>query len=195
MHRLLSAGTAAISAPYPASRWSWRPPPTWCPRRHRARCRARHPPDRRLRRARRRFPRPDPRATRRHSSGPARATGLLVRVTLPPSVPADAESVASRSRRTGPSLPGSSRCTGAGRRCRTLEPQRPAGGTDLEPGVCRGRCDAGSVRLQRPGTDLIVDLVGWFGDGGSPFQEFAPRRAVDTRSRRCGPPASPASRP
>ena len=30
------------------------------------------------------------------------------------------------------------------------------------------------------GTDLIVDLVGWFGPGGAPFQEFAPRRAVDT---------------
>ncbi|MGH2476474.1 MAG: hypothetical protein ACRDIL_14545, partial [Candidatus Limnocylindrales bacterium] len=32
------------------------------------------------------------------------------------------------------------------------------------------------------GTDLIVDIVGWFGPGGSPFHELAPRRAVDTRS-------------
>jgi hypothetical protein len=38
------------------------------------------------------------------------------------------------------------------------------------------------------GTDLIVDLVGWFGPGGSPFQEFAPRRAVDTRNPALRPP-------
>ena len=38
------------------------------------------------------------------------------------------------------------------------------------------------------GTDLIVDLVGWFGPGGSPFHEFAPRRAVDTRSPSLRPP-------
>jgi hypothetical protein len=38
------------------------------------------------------------------------------------------------------------------------------------------------------GTDLIVDLVGWFGDGGSPFQELAPRRAVDTREPTLRPP-------
>ena len=38
------------------------------------------------------------------------------------------------------------------------------------------------------GTDLIVDLVGWFGEGGSPFQEFAPRRAVDTREPTLRPP-------
>ena len=38
------------------------------------------------------------------------------------------------------------------------------------------------------GTDLIVDLVGWFGPGGSPFQEFAPRRAVDTRQPSLRPP-------
>ena len=40
------------------------------------------------------------------------------------------------------------------------------------------------------GTDLIVDLVGWFGPGGSPFQEFAPRR----RGRHAEPVAAPARR-
>ena len=38
------------------------------------------------------------------------------------------------------------------------------------------------------GTDVIVDLIGWFGAGGSQFQEFAPRRAVDTRQPTLRPP-------
>ncbi|MCU0260034.1 MAG: hypothetical protein MUE78_03360, partial [Ilumatobacteraceae bacterium] len=37
-------------------------------------------------------------------------------------------------------------------------------------------------------SDVIVDLVGWFGADGLPFQETEPRRVVDTRSPATRPP-------
>ncbi len=140
--------------------------------------------------ARRWVPRPDPRAARRHPPGPAGARGLLV-AGHPSGVGARrrANRSPSRSRRIGPWRRGSSRCTGAGpacRSCRTSTSDR----RDRPPTWRWSRSmrrDKTCIFSDR-GTDLIVDLVGWFGDGGSPFQEFAPRRAVDTREPTLRPP-------
>ena len=115
--------------------------------------------------------------------------GCWLRVTLPASVPADAESVALTVTSDRALAPGFLTVHGCGSSLPELSNLnvRPEGPTSNLAFVAIDSTREICIFSDR-GTDLIVDLVGWFGDGGSPFQEFAPRRAVDTREPALRPP-------
>ncbi len=115
--------------------------------------------------------------------------GCWLRITLPASVPADAESVALTVTSDRALAPGFLTVHGCGSSLPELSNLnvRPEGPTSNLAFVAVDATRETCIFSDR-GTDLIVDLVGWFGDGGSPFQEFAPRRAVDTRDPSLRPP-------
>jgi hypothetical protein len=115
--------------------------------------------------------------------------GCWLRVPVPTSVPADAESVALTVTSDRALAPGFLTAHGCGSSLPEFSNVnvRPEGPTSNLAVVAVDATRQTCIFSDR-GTDLIVDLVGWFGPGGSPFHEFAPRRAADTRSPSLLPP-------
>ena len=115
--------------------------------------------------------------------------GCWLRVPVPASVPADAESLALTVTSDRALAPGFLTVHGCGSSLPELSNVnvRPEGPTANLVMVAIDATRQTCIFSDR-GTDLIVDLVGWFGPGGSPFHESAPRRAVDTRQPSLRPP-------
>jgi hypothetical protein len=115
--------------------------------------------------------------------------GCWLRVPVPTSVPSDAESVALTVTSDRALEPGFLTVHGCGSSLPEFSNVnvRPEGPTS-NLAVVAVDATRQTCIFSDGGTDLIVDLVGWFGPGGSPFHEFAPRRAVDTRSPSLLPP-------
>jgi hypothetical protein len=116
--------------------------------------------------------------------------GCWLRVSVPASVPANAQALALTVTSDRAVAPGFLTVHGCGSTLPELSNVnvRPEGPTANLAVVAIDATRQVCIFSDR-GTDLIVDLVGWFGPGGSPFHEFAPRRAVDTRSPSLRPPA------
>ncbi len=115
--------------------------------------------------------------------------GCWLRVPVPASVPSNAQALALTVTSDRASAPGFLTVHGCGSGLPELSNVnvRPEGPTANLTVVAVDSTRHTCIFSDR-GTDLIVDLVGWFGPGGSPFQEFAPRRAVDTRNPALRPP-------
>jgi hypothetical protein len=115
--------------------------------------------------------------------------GCWLRVPVPASVPDDAESLALTVTSDRALAPGFLTVHGCGSSLPELSNVnvRPEGPTANLVMVAIDATRETCI-FSDHGTDLIVDLVGWFGPGGSPFHEFAPRRAIDTRDAALRPP-------
>ncbi|HEX4980820.1 MAG TPA: hypothetical protein VFV63_03945, partial [Ilumatobacteraceae bacterium] len=115
--------------------------------------------------------------------------GCWLRVPVPTTVPPAAESLALTVTSDRALAPGFLTVHGCGSSLPELSNVnvRPEGPTSNLVVVAVDATRQTCIFSDR-GTDLIVDLVGWFGPGGSPFHEFAPRRAVDTRNASLRPP-------